>query len=143
MPPAGKKQSDDTYYAWTDIYNGGEVEVRKAANGSERKIVGKRNITERGSKVTQSGIGATDAEWENLVIGGSVRNIPVPEASDEFTSPHRAVLATIVDENGDIDVNKLLAMGAPSVGALTTLPPPTNPSAEEGKTLGEDGPSGA
>lgn len=139
---ARARRASGDYYAWTDIYNGGDVEVRKSANGTERRVVSNRNIIERGSAVSQSDLGVSDEEWQVLLDGGSVRTIPVPEESDEFTSPHRAIMATIVDENGDIDVNKLLALNASSVAALTTLPPPTNPPAEEGKTLGET-PEGA
>ena len=143
MAGTRSKPKSGDYYAWSNIYHGGETEVRKSPNGVERKITVSRNIVKHGEPITQSQIKASDDEWENMIAGGSVRPYPVPEGADEHTSPHRAVMATLVDENGDIDTNKLLQLGAPSVAALTTLPNPINPPAEEGKTIGEDKPSGA
>lgn len=140
-----RKKSDGTWYAWSDLHNGGEFEVHKSANGVERRIVTSRNIIERGSEVSESDF--EEADWTALVEGGSVREYPLPEEVDEFTSPHRAVMASIVDDNGDIDMNKLMSMGVGSVAALTTLPPPINPPAdsENIRTLndGDDKPAGA
>lgn len=133
------KSESGEFYAWSNLYNGGEATTRKASNGSERKIIASRNIIKHGDVVTQKELGVSDDEWNALIEGGSVRPYPVPEGTDEHTSPHRAVMATLVDDNGDIDVNKLLQLGAPSVAALTTLPNPINPAAdsEDIRTLNE------
>ena len=128
-----------TYYAWSDLYNGGTAEKMTAANGAERTVIKERNVIERGAKVTQKELGVSDEEFEYLVASGSVREYPLPEGADDTIAPHRAVLAELVDENGDIDVNKLLQMGATSVQALTQLPAPINPPASEGATV-EDSP---
>ncbi len=140
---ARPRTKDDTYYAWSDLYNGGESVERKNANGTTVRIVESRNIIERGTEVGQSDLDVSDEHWAHLIESGSVRPYPLPEGADENVTPHRAVLAAIVDDQGDIDVNKLMSLGASSAGALVTLPNPINPPAEEGKTLGEDKPAGA
>jgi hypothetical protein len=139
---AAKKNGGD-FYAWSDIYYGGKSEKMTTRTGAERTVITERNIVHHGDKVSQSKLGVTDEQWQTMIDGGSVREYPVPEGVDEHTSPHRAVMSTLVNDDGDIDVDKLLALGAPSVAALTTLPAPINPPAEEGKTLGEDKPAGA
>jgi hypothetical protein len=138
-----RPRTKDTYYAWSDLYNGGESVERTNANGTKVRIVESRNVIARGTEVSQSDIDVSDDEWNHLVESGSVRPYPLPDGADENVTPHRAVLAEIVDDQGEIDVNKLMALGATSAGALVTLPNPINPSAEEGKTLGEDKPAGA
>lgn len=140
---ATKSKSGEEYYAWSDLYNGGESVERKNANGSTVRIIESRNIIERGTKVSQSDLKVSDDDWDHLIASGSVRAYPLPEGADGDVTPHRAVLAAIVDDQGDIDVNKLMSLGAASAGALVTLPNPINPPAEEGKILGEDKPAGA
>ena len=132
-----RTKSSDTFYVWSDLYNGGESKERKNANGSTVRIIESRNIIPRGEKITQSDLGVSDEEWDNLVSSGSIRPYPLPDGADEYTPPHRAVLEKIVNEEGDIDVDRLMNLGAPSVAALVTLPNPINPPAEEGKTLPE------
>lgn len=140
---ARPRSESGTFYAWSDLYNGGETSKRPGPGGVERTVVASRNIIARGEKVTQSGLKLDDDQWQALIDGGSVRPYPLPDGADEYVSPHNAVLRKIVDDDGEIDVGKLMEMGTPSVAALSTLPPPINPPAEEGKTLGEDKPAGA
>lgn len=130
------------YYAWSDIYHGGESKDMPTSGGATRKVIVERNVTAHGEKVSQAELGISDEEWQTMIDGGSVRPYPVPEDVDEFTSPHNAVMAKIVNEDGDVDVEKLMEVGVPSVAALSTLPAATNPPAEEGKTLGETKPTG-
>ena len=106
-----------TYYAWTDIRNGGEVDTRKAPGGREIKVVTKRNVVERGEKVTKGSLKVSDEEWEGLLAGGSVRPYPLPEGSNENISPTTAILRGLVDNRGEIDLNKLMELGL-------TVPPP-------------------
>ena len=138
-----QKSGSGTHYAWSDLYNGGETSKRPGPGGVERTVVASRNIIARGEKVTQSGLKLDDDAWQALIDSGSVRPYPVPDGADESVSPHNAVLAQLVNDEGEIDIDKLIEMGTPSVAALSTLPPPINPPAEEGKTLGEDKPAGA
>jgi hypothetical protein len=100
-----------TYYAWTEIRYGGEVEQRPASGNRFINVVTKRNIVARGDKVAQKDLGVSDEEWQTLIDGGSVREYPLPEGSDDYTSPAAAVTAELVDEDGNIDVNKLVEMG--------------------------------
>jgi len=138
-----RNEAKGDWYAWSDIYNGGETSERPGPGGQMRTIVSSRNIIPRGEKVTKAGLKVDDDTWDALVDGGSVRQYPVPDDADEYVSPHNAVLAQLVDDDGEINVDKLIQMGQPSVAAMSTLPPPINPPAEEGKTLGEDKPAGA
>ena len=124
----------DKWYAWSELRNGGTSTERKNANGSTIRVIESRNIIQPGEVVTQKGLGVDDAGWDALVAGGSVRNYPLPAGTEEGLSPHDAVMKNLVDENGNIDVNKFLSAQT-ELGALATLPAPTNPSAEEGKTL--------
>ena len=112
------------YYAWSDLYNGGETEKRSRANGREMTVVLSRNVIERGQAVSQSDLGLSDDEWEALVESGSVRDYPLPESADEYTSPSTAIVRSLVDDRGDIDVNKLMQLGL-------AHPPAANPPAGE------------
>src|SRR5688572_5330574 len=84
------KKSSEKHYAWTDFFTGGDVEVRKSANGTERRLVSNRTHIMVGDEVSQEQLGVDDEGWQSLLDGGSVRTAPVPDEVDDFTSPHRA-----------------------------------------------------
>lgn len=129
---ATKKKSGE-YYAWSDLYGGGEVEQREAPGGRLVKVVMSRNIINRGEKVTQAQLKVEDDEWENLLAGGSVREYPIPDGADAYTSPHRAVMQALVGPDGEIDVNKVMELQ--NIEALAVPPTPINPPAEDAKEL--------
>jgi hypothetical protein len=142
--PRNEKKEESEFYAWSNIYYGGETEERTAPNGSTRKIVVSRNIVECGQPVSQAQLGLDDDEWAHLLEGQSVRPYPLPAGTDEHTSAHRAVMRMIVDEEGEIDPNKLMALTGAQHGAIVTLPPAMHgPASEDAPVLGEDKPEGA
>lgn len=116
-------------YAWSDLYYGGKTEERARANGLPMRVVLSRDIVPRGEEVTQSKLGVDDDQWQALQDSGSVREYPLPKGADEFTSPARAMVAALVNEQGDIDVNKLLELGLQN-------PPAINPPASENAPVG-------
>jgi hypothetical protein len=111
------------YYAWSELRNGGEVsEIKLPANKGTRTIVKSRNIVAHGAEVTQKGLGATDEEWKALIDGGSVRDYPVPDGADAYRSPARAFVDSVTNKEGDVDMDKLMAMGLKNPGvALPTV----------------------
>lgn len=134
-----KKEEASEFYAWSNLYYGGETEDRTAPNGATRKVIVSRNIVECGAPVSQDQLGASDEEWEHLLESQSVRNYPLPVGTDEHTSAHRAVMRMIVDDEGDIDPNKLMALSGAVQGALVTLPPAMHgPASPDAPVLGED-----
>jgi hypothetical protein len=128
-PPREKKSGQ--FYAWSTIHNGGESELVNRPNGLSVKVVTKRNIIEPGDKVSEGDF--EEADWEGWVASGAVRPYPLPEGTDEYTSPHTAVLRQLVGPDGEIDVNKLIELQ--NTEAIVTVPPATNPSAEDAKEL--------
>lgn len=100
-----------TYYAWSDLWNGGETKEVKKPGGVSHNVVSKRNIVKRGEKVTQKNLGVNDEEWEHLVESGSIRAYPVPEGANERISPTRALILDLLDNRGELDMNRLLEMG--------------------------------
>ena len=118
-----------SYYAWSDLYSGGETEERAMANRQYRTVVLSRNVTPRGEKVTQAGLKVSDEEWQALLDGGSVRAYPVPEEASDYVSPASAAVSRIT-KGGEIDMNTLLELSLQN-------PPVLNPPADEGATLPE------
>lgn len=100
-----------TYYAWSDLHDGGKVKEVKRANGAMAKIVTERNIIKHGEKVTKAKLGVTDEEWDHLVKSGSIRPYKVPDGTTERVSPSRALILSLLDRRGEMDMNKLLEMG--------------------------------
>lgn len=119
-----RPRNKSEYYAWSDLYNGGESEKRSRANGQEMTVVLSRNVIERGQPVSQADLGVSDEEWESLVEGGSVRDYPLPDGASEYVAPSTAIVRSLVNDRGDIDVNKLMQLGL-------AHPPAANPPAEE------------
>lgn len=68
-----------TFYAWSDLYNGGESTELKTG----RKIIHSRNIIARGDEVTQADLDVDDDYWDHLVKTGSVRDYPFPEGYNQ------------------------------------------------------------
>ena len=99
------------HYAWTELRFGGEVEQRPASGNRFVNVVTKRNVIARGEKVTQKDVGVTDEEWQSWIDGGSVREYPLPKGADEYTSPAAVIVADLVDDDGNIDINKLIESG--------------------------------
>jgi len=118
-----------SYYAWSDLYAGGETEERLMANKQMRTVVLSRNIIRRGEKVTQSGLKLNDDEWDALIAGGSIRPYPVPDEASEYLSPAAAAVQRI-SKGGDIDTNVLLELALQN-------PPAMNPPADEAAELPE------
>ena len=114
------------YYAWSDIYNGGEVKDVTSPTGVVKTVVVSRNIIPRGEAVTKSKF--SDEEWDALIEGGSVRPYPVPEEADDLLSPTQAVLARLSKGTGEIDQNMLLELAL-------SQPPVSNPPADEAKEV--------
>ncbi len=114
------------YYAWSDIYAGGDSERREASGNRLIRVVTKRNIIRRGDKVTKAALNVSDEEFDALVESGSIRNYPVPDGADQYTSPSAAFLTSVLDEEGDVDVNKLLDLGLQN--------PPARPTEVESDT---------
>lgn len=112
-----------SYVAWSDLYFGGEVELRDRPGGGTYKVIKSRNRLARGEKVTKSKLGVSDEEWDALIESGSVRPYDLPPGADNYTSPTRAVLAAITNDRGDIDADVLLqlALQHPVVGAVAEV----------------------
>ena len=135
MARARRKKADSEYYAWSEIYAGGESEIRETAGGRRRRVIINRNIIHTGDPVSQADLDCTDEEWENLIANGSVRNYPQPDGTDANTSPTTAFMASVTDDAGNIDPNKLMALAAKNPMPVI---PVTNPPAEEDASLEED-----
>jgi hypothetical protein len=118
-------------YAWSDIWAGGETEQRQASGNRLINVVMKRNITKHGSKVTQKDLGVSKEEWEALLENGVIRDYPPPEGTDDYTSPTQAFMRAIVDETGEVDVNKVMELGLQNPGVV--LPEVAGKAAETPK----------
>ena len=112
------------YYAWSDIYNGGKTEDVTSPTGQVKHVVVERNVTPRGSAVTKSKLGVSDADWDRFIENGVIRSYPVPDEADEYVSPTQAVLRRL-SQGGELNQDMLLEL------AMTT-PPAENPPADEG-----------
>lgn len=112
-----------SYVAWSDLYFGGEVERRDRPGGGTYKVVKTRNRLARGEKVTKGKLGVSDEEWDALIESGSVRPYDLPAGADDYTSPTRAVIASITNDRGDIDPDVLLqlALQHPIAGAIAEV----------------------
>jgi len=112
-----------SYIAWSDLYLGGEVELRDRPGGGTYKVVLSRNRIPRGEKVTKSKLGVSDEEWDALVESGSVRPYDLPAGANDYVSPTRAVIASITNDRGDIDPDVLLqlALQHPIAGAVAEV----------------------
>jgi hypothetical protein len=108
-----------SYYAWSDLYYGGETEQRERADGRSYKVVMSRNIKRRGEKVTQKELGLNDEQWDAAVEGGSIRPYPVPEEASEWVSPTQAIINRLY-RDGEVDPNQLLEMSLQNPPALST-----------------------
>lgn len=104
------------FYAWSDLYYGGDVEDITLPTGGTRRVVSKRNVIRRGESVTRTKLNLSEAEFDTLVESGSVRAYPVPDEANEYVSPHQAVLRRLYTD-GDIDPDTLLAMAPSSPSA--------------------------
>lgn len=118
----------DTFYAWSDLYYGGETEMRTRADGRSYRVVLSRNFKARGEKVTQKELDLGKDEWEALVESGSVRSYPLPEEADDYLSPTQAIIDRLFKE-GEIDPNMLLELSL----AHPLVPSPPSPGAEDEK----------
>lgn len=121
------------YYAWTEIRNGGEVEDVELPGGAIRTVVTKRNAVLAGEKVTKKGLNLSDEDWERMIEGGSIREYPFPEGTNDYTSPAQAAMRKYLTPQGDIDINVLLNLGLANPAVVM------NPPAEEAAEV----PSGA
>lgn len=103
----------ETYYAWTELRNGGEAEKISVAGGrGERFVVKSRNIINQGEEVSQSDLGGIDdATWQQWIDSGAIRTYPLPEGVDEYTSPTQAFLKNVTTGSGEVDVDKLMELG--------------------------------
>jgi hypothetical protein len=124
MPPTPTKETakkpSGKMYAWTEIRYGGEAEKIPVAGGrSERFVVKSRNVIPLGDEVSQSDIDADDDYWQHLQDEGIVRPYPLPEGTDEYTSPTQAFLGGVSTGTGEVDIDKLMELGLtnPTAGA--------------------------
>jgi len=118
-----------TFYAWSEIRNGGEVEEVVLPNGAVRHVVTKRNVVQPGAKITKKSLNLSDEEWDHFVENGVIRSYPFPDGVDEYTSPTQAILRELA-VGGEIPVDRLLELAL-------AHPPAANPSASEGATVEE------
>jgi hypothetical protein len=76
--PRNAPSKESTFYAWSDLYCGGESEETRLG----RRIIHKRNIIKRGEEVSAGSLaeyGVSEEEFEEWKENGSVRNYPLPE----------------------------------------------------------------
>lgn len=103
-----KKKSG--FFAWSDLYGGGEVGEVERFDGSKRTVVLSRNIVHRGESVSKADLKVSDEDWDSLIESGSVRPYPVPEEASDWLSPAQAVMDRLTKGTGEIDPNLLLEM---------------------------------
>jgi hypothetical protein len=103
-----KKKSG--FFAWSDLYGGGEVGEVERFDGTKKSVVLSRNITRRGESVSQADLKVSDEEWDHLIESGSIRPYPVPEEADTWLSPAQAVMDRLTKGTGEIDQNLLMEM---------------------------------
>jgi hypothetical protein len=123
-----------TWYAWSNIYNGGETKEDDRLAGGV--MVVKRNIIEAGSKVTAKDVGGQEA-FDEMVEAGSIRPYAMPKDMGEYESPTQAVIRGLYKE-GEIDPDKLLELTL----IQETSGVAVNPPASEQKEV-ESKPAGA
>lgn len=101
------------YFAWCNIMNGGDViEVPvPSVKGLTKTVITNRNIIETGSKITKAKSGLSDEDWDRMLANGAIRTYPLPEGTDDRTSPSTAFLRQVLDERGNVDVAKMMDMG--------------------------------
>jgi hypothetical protein len=76
--PGKRNAPKETFFAWSDLYVGGEAEETKLG----RRITHSRNIIRRGNEVSEkelSDLGLSEDEWSEWVANGSIRNYPLPD----------------------------------------------------------------
>ena len=118
-----------TYYTWSDLYIGGETEMKKTHAGRDFKVIAKRTVVPRGEKVSKSKVGLSDEEWDECLANGSIRPYPLPKGADEYTSPANAMTAAIVNDKGEVDMNKVMELGL-------TVPPVASDEEESDVPVG-------
>jgi hypothetical protein len=116
------------FYAWSNIYNGGETKEVTTSKGLTQTIVVNRNIIPAGEEITKAKAKMTDEDWDEKIAGGSIRTYPMPDEADEVTSPTQAVISRLTSGTGEIDPDMLLEL---TLGQ----PAPANPPAEEAKEV--------
>jgi hypothetical protein len=98
--------ADAKMYAWTTILNGGETEMVR-----DRKIIHSRSVVNPGEAVTQAGLKCSDAEWQALVDGGSVRPYKFPKMPEGYDgSPNDFIMSQLRDDSGEVDQDLVLAL---------------------------------
>jgi len=120
MPPTPKAEKKSKWYAWTELRNGGEAgQIDVAGGRGQRFVIKSRNIVKQGEEVSQTDLGVDDATWQSWIDGGSVRDYPLPEGTDEYTSPSQAFLKNLSTGQGELDLDKLMAMGLSHPAAVS------------------------
>lgn len=93
------------FYAWTTIYNGGEVKTVK-----DRKIIVSRNVIEPGTEVSKAKLKVSDEDWDALVAGGSVRPYKFPKMDSGFAgSPAEFIMSQL--RKGEEEVSQDVLIG--------------------------------
>ena len=116
------------YYAWCDIYNGGEVGEVVLPTGNTKNVVINRNVIKRGEQVTKAKTGLSEEDWDRMLESGAIRDYPLPEDASEYISPTQAVLRKFMTPSGEVDTDMLLRLGL-------SHPPVINPPSEAGAEL--------
>lgn len=99
-------------YAWTQIRFGGEGSLQDLPTGrGQRYVITKRNVVQQGDEISQSDVDVDDETWESWVENGVVRPYPLPEGTDDYTSPSQAFLAGVSTGKGEVDIDKLMELG--------------------------------
>lgn len=111
------------HYAWSDIWNGGEVQEVPvpSVKGLTKTVVANRNVITAGSEITKSKSGLSDDDWDRMIASGVIRPYPLPDGADERTSPANAFLREVLDERGNVDVQRLMEMGFATPGVATNV----------------------
>lgn len=120
----------DDLYAWSRIEFGATVDKETGVR-TDLKVVN------AGDKVTKAKLGVSDEEWDSLIEGRVVRDIPFPEGVTSSVSPRRAILNQLDAQSEEDRARALLKIAnedAVDVGAIRGSDAMTDVSAKGGDT---------
>lgn len=108
------------HFAWSNIYNGGEVKNVTLPNGGVKRVVTKRNVIAFGDEVSKSKSKLKDEEWDALIESKVIRDYAPPAGLGEDESPSSFIQRGLLAGELEFDPNLLLELSlkhAESVGA--------------------------
>jgi len=98
------------YFAWSNIYNGGETQNVTLPNGSVKRVVTQRNIIAFGEEVSKSKSKLSQEEFDALIESKVIRDYAPPANLNENESPSSAIQRQILSGDLEFDPNLLLEM---------------------------------